>query len=117
MGELKFPGQVFTPGQPTHKPTQDFKITEDSGGPKFILLWAETITGCNQQLLLNVCRTVHVTRHSQGINIVPVDLQQLTMLVQLYPSTRTVRSPLAVPRESETSRSGCKLCSHLFLAS
>lgn len=74
LGELKFPGQVLAQGQPRHTPTQDFKRTGDSEAPKFILLWSESTTGCEQQLLSNVCRTLHMDEHSQEINVVPGDL-------------------------------------------
>lgn len=49
-----------------------------------------------------------MTKQSQEINIVPVDLQQLTVLVQLYPSAQTAGGPLAVPCEREAN------CTHMW---
>lgn len=114
LGGLRFPGQVLTQGQPRHNPTQDFKITEDSDTLKFVLLWTESTTGREQQLLSNVCRTLHMAEHSQEINVVPVDLSSWQCSQSI---AQTLGSPVALSRERKTSRSGCKLHSHLFLAS
>lgn len=114
LGELRFPGQVVIEGQPRHKPTQDFKITEDSDAPKFVLLWTESTTGCEQQLLSNVCRALHMAGHSQEINVVPANLSSWQCSQSI---AQALGSPMAVSCEGKTSRSGCKLYSHLFLAS